>query len=256
MMKLTIYVEPHDPRAEAHIDHLEAGQKSPAAALSKLMLDVLADPAKLKAFLAAFGLGSPRPVSPDLTYPPPWEDTGDFVEGGPAPEPPPASPVAVAPSPEAGEGEAAMLKHAALLHEGEGAFDALVRTWVSNYGVEIAPQPDRQGALMACFGGHGRAASTYIRERGGLAGACIDAVVRQGLTPADEAVSLGKHVALNMVQVGSALGVPLDTFLERSMFSRDLTPEAPVPGMLHPGEFDRSSLPLPTGTGAASDAGR
>lgn len=337
MMKLTIYVEPHDPRAEAHIDHLEAERKSAGSALNKLVLDTLSDPARLKDMLSLLGIGGSR-GSLDPLVAGTWanaagqpfpsaagmqqyrrkaiggphfgQTVASVVEEGPgvfswyteadgsgssptlvlaveaadnslasagydlmpglldaylhgwgegqktadAPSPAPAAPVPEAPSPSemVSDAEAAMLRHASALNEGEGAFDALARVWVSNYGVENAPQPDRQGALMACFSGHGRAASLYIRERGGLAGACIDSIVRQSLAPADEAVQLGKHVALNMVQVGSALGVPLDTLLERSMFSRELTPEPPAPGTLPPEEFDRSKLPLPTG----ADVGR
>lgn len=252
MMKLTLYVESYDRHTEAHIDHLENERKGVGSALNKLVLDVLSDPAKLKDVLSAFGIGGSRPYRENdvasLDFPAGGTRQPADLPADVSSSPAPAAPEAPSPSAMASDTEAAMLKHAALLHEGEGSFDALTRTWVSNYGVENAPQPDRQGALMACFSGHGRAASLYIRERGGLAGACIDAIVRQGLTPADEAVQLGKHVALNMVQVGSALGVPLDTFLERSMFSRELTPEMPEPGMLPPVEFDRSHLPLPSGT--------
>lgn len=170
----------------------------------------------------------------------------------PAPSPLPTAPASPPPAVAVVEDvEAAMLKHAAMLHEGEGAFDALTRTWVQNFGVEQAPQPDRTSALMACFTGHGRAASIYIRERGGLAGACIDSIVRQSLVPPDEAVALGQVISLNMVQVGSAIGVPLDTLLEKSMFRRDLHKDTPPPGTLPPGEFDRSHLDLPDGSGKA-----
>jgi hypothetical protein len=105
----------------------------------------------------------------------------------------------------------------ALVEAGMGALSALCRQWVVNMDVPDAVQPDRQSLLMGAFAGYGKAISAYVRERGGLAGACIDAIVRTGLRAPDDAALLGKRVALAMVQVGSALALPLDMLLERSL---------------------------------------
>jgi hypothetical protein len=95
-----------------------------------------------------------------------------------------------------------------------------MRTWAQNFEVEDAPQPDRAGALMAVFVGYPRSVEAYIRERGGLAGACIDTLAREGIVTPDAAESIGKRIALNIVQVGSAIGLPTDGLIERSLVRR------------------------------------
>lgn len=104
------------------------------------------------------------------------------------------------------------------LYEGAEAFGKLVATWLQNFAVEGAPQPDRISALMGAFTFHGRVVGAYIRERGGLVGACVDSIVQRNLAHPEAAVLLGKKIALNMVQIGSTMAVPLDELLERSMY--------------------------------------
>lgn len=235
MLKLTIYIEPHTP--------------AKAASPMGNALALLNDPERLKATIAAFreafeGYAPPAPATelPESIY----RQNKPSVVAEPAPLP--ATPPAAENAPEApvaSANETAMLRYSAMLYEGEQCFDTLIRTWVQNYGVDTAPQPDRVGSLMGAITGHGPAFGAYVRERGGLAGACIDSIVRQSLVAVEDAVRLGQDVALNMVQVGSGVGVPMDTLLEKSMFRRELHDEPPAPGTLPATEFDRSTLPLP-----------
>lgn len=126
--------------------------------------------------------------------------------------------------------------HAAIeaqIEDGTRAWAPVVRLWAQNYSVEDAPQPDRAGALMAVMNGHGRAATAYIRERGGLAGACIDTLAREGIVAPGDAVTLGKRIALNMMQVGTAIGLPIDHLIERSLLNREEPDDAmPRGGLL------------------------
>lgn len=235
MLKLTIYIEPHTP--------------AKAASPMGNALAFLNDPERLKATIAALreafeGHVPPAPATelPESIY----RQNKPSVVAEPAPLP--ATPPAAENAPEApaaSANETAMLRYSAMLYEGEQCFDVLIRTWTQNYGADAAPQPDRVGALMGAIHGHGPAFGAYVRERGGLAGACIDSIVRQSLVAVEDAVKLGQDVALNMVQVGSAVGVPLDTLLEKSMFRRELHDAPPAPGTLPAAEFDRSNLPLP-----------
>jgi hypothetical protein len=127
--------------------------------------------------------------------------------------------------------EARAQVRAAQVAEGAGAFGALVRTWVQNFDVEGAPQPDRADALMGAIAGYGPAVAAYVRERGGLAGAVLDTLLRERLSPPDGAVALSKKAALNMVNVGSALRIPMDRLLERSLLlNLPSDPERPAWG--------------------------
>lgn len=256
MLKFTVYVEPY-----------AAPKSADASLIAANTLAVLTDPVKLKligtildnlfghAARASDGSEAPEAgaVSAGAAASPGEHIHRQNVSSGEPVAPaeastapaPVAAPQASAAGSLAESREAAMNRHAALLLEGEQSFDVLIRTWTQNYGATEAPQPDRVGSLMGCITGHGPAVGAYIRERGGLAGACIDSIVRQSLVAVEDAVRLGQDVALNMVQVGSAVGVPLDTLLEKSMFRRELHDKPPTPGTLPATEFDRSTLPLP-----------
>jgi hypothetical protein len=120
----------------------------------------------------------------------------------------------------------------AQIEDGTRAWAPVVRTWAQNFEVEDAPQPDRAGSLMAVFNGHGRSATAYIRERGGLAGACIDTLARENIVAPDAAESIGKRIALNMVQVGTAIGLPIDHLIERSLLRRENPDTLPLHGGL------------------------
>jgi hypothetical protein len=144
----------------------------------------------------------------------------------PAPAPvAPAAPVEDA-------ADAAELAHLKLIEEGTRAWVSVVRTWASNFEVEDAPQPDRASALMAVFSGYPRAVNAYIRERGGLAGACIDTLARENITAPDAAEKIGRRMALNMVQVGTAIGLPVDHLIEKSLLRRDDPDTIPLHGGL------------------------
>jgi hypothetical protein len=118
------------------------------------------------------------------------------------------------------EADAAEDAHDRRIKDGAAAWAPLMRTWAQNFEVDDAPQPDRAGALMAVFVGYPRSVEAYIRERGGLAGACIDTLAREGVVTPDAAESIGKRIALNIVQVGSAIGLPTDGLIERSLMRR------------------------------------
>jgi hypothetical protein len=116
--------------------------------------------------------------------------------------------------------DAAEAEHDRRIKDGASAWAPLMRTWAQNFEVGDAPQPDRAGALMAVFVGYPISVGAYIRERGGLAGACIDTLAREGIVTPDAAESIGKRIALNIVQVGSAIGLPTDGLIERSLVRR------------------------------------
>lgn len=113
--------------------------------------------------------------------------------------------------------------------EGTYAFEALMRTWVVNFEVENAPQPDRYAAFLAAFTGYSGQVNAYIRSRGGLGGACVDTLARTGIVAPEDAEKIGKRIAVNLVPIGTAMGIPLDGLLERSLYTRDLD-AAPVKG--------------------------
>ncbi len=118
-------------------------------------------------------------------------------------------------------------EHDRLLEEGTGAWDQLMSTWTRNFESD-GPQPDRAAALMNVASLYGRVSEVYIRERGGLVGACCDSIVRQNLVAPDEAMILAKKVALNIVQVGSALALSFDRLLEKSMFAPARLPDGTI----------------------------
>ena len=120
----------------------------------------------------------------------------------------------------------------ARLAEGMRAWTPVVRTWASNFEVEDAPQPDRPAALMAVFSFHSRSVMAYLRERGGLAGACIDTLARENIVAPEDAAPVGRRMALNMVQVGTAIGLPIDHLIERSLLQRDAPETLPLTGGL------------------------
>jgi hypothetical protein len=110
------------------------------------------------------------------------------------------------------------------VEEGARAFEKLIRTWITNFQPDLPPgessklaQPDRAGALMGAFAGYGKAIGAYIRSRGGMAGAVTDTLLTHNMSGPEGVVRLGKQVALNIVQVGSTLALPLDQLLERSV---------------------------------------
>lgn len=140
----------------------------------------------------------PPPVPPAAEFRWPSRDAASKVE------PPP-----VRPDPDAAVGEE--------LSVGQDAFISFVRVWIQNFGVEGAPQPDRAAAMMGVANGYGKAVTRYVRERGGLAGAVLDALVLANLCAPEDAALLARKVALNMVQVGSALALPMDRLIERSL---------------------------------------
>lgn len=132
-----------------------------------------------------------------------------------------------------------------LIAEGAAAWHTLLSTWIQNWGVDGAPQPDRTEALMTAFGAYSKEVSAYVRERGGLGGACIDTLVNARMVPPDEAVQTGKRLALNLVQVGTALGIPLDKLVEASLITETgkLSATPPTPGMVQDLLDDRNRPP-------------
>lgn len=150
----------------------------------------------------------------------PFRAPNPLREAAPAPVPEkPAHPFA---------GEAERLMDPAVL-EGTYAFEALMRTWVTNFEVEDAPQPDRYAAFLACFTGYSGQVNAYIRSRGGLGGACVDTLARTGIVAPEDADKIGKRIAVNLVPIGTSMGIPLDGLLERSLYTRDLD-NAPIKG--------------------------
>jgi len=154
----------------------------------------------------------------------PFRTPNPLREAAPAPAPQeaPAKPV----HPFAGEAE--RLMDADVL-EGTYAFEALMRTWVTNFEVEDAPQPDRYAAFLAAFTGYSGQVNAYIRSRGGLGGACVDTLARTGIVAPEDAARIGKRIAVNLVPIGTSMGIPLDGLLERSLYTRNLD-DAPIKG--------------------------
>lgn len=153
-----------------------------------------------------------------------------------APPPPPAAPAPY---------ESRYGDLDSLVAEGAAAWHTLLSTWIQNWGVDGAPQPDRTEALMTAFGAYSNEVSAYVRERGGLGGACIDTLVNARMVPPDEAVQTGKRLALNLVQVGTALGIPLDKLVEASLITETgkLSATPPTPGMVQDLLDDRNRPP-------------
>jgi len=150
----------------------------------------------------------------------------------PTPAPAPAAPEAPAAAPARPVHPFADPEEARMdpdVREGTYAFEALMRTWVVNFEVENAPQPDRYAAFLACFTGYSAQVNAYIRSRGGLGGACIDTLARTGIVSPEDAERIGKRIAVNLVPIGTAMGIPLDGMLERSLYTRDVD-SAPVKG--------------------------
>lgn len=145
----------------------------------------------------------------------------------PTPKPPPAPAPAPRPVHPFADPEEANIPADVL--EGTYAFEALMRTWVVNFEVENAPQPDRYAAFLAAFTGYSGQVNAYIRSRGGLGGACVDTLARTGIVAPEDAEKIGKRIAVNLVPIGTAMGIPLDGLLERSLYTRDLD-AAPVKG--------------------------
>lgn len=154
----------------------------------------------------------------------PFRTPNPLREAAPAPAPQeaPAKPV----HPFAGDAE--RLMDAEVL-EGTYAFEALMRTWVTNFEVEDAPQPDRHAAFLAAFTGYSAQVNAYIRSRGGLGGACVDTLARTGIVAPEDAARIGKRIAVNLVPIGTSMGIPLDGMLERSLYTRDID-SAPIKG--------------------------
>ena len=149
----------------------------------------------------------------------------------PAPEPVAAAPVAEYPD--------------ALIDAGRQAFGRLVTAWASNFGVLDAPQPDRTSLLVACFSGYRLATLAYIRSMGGLATACIDALLLGGMVAPDGANLLGRQIALNMVQVSGSVGMHLDRLLEAGFYQSIDNPH------VAPEDRDAVLLATPLGGGIA-----
>ena len=153
---------------------------------------------------------------------------------GPVVVPPPSAPSSSAPTDADTQGvdADADAEIEARLAEGMRAWTPVVRTWASNFEVEDAPQPDRPAALMAVFSFHSRGVMAYLRERGGLAGACIDTLARENIVAPEDAEHVGRRMALNMVQVGTAIGLPIDHLIERSLLQRAEPETLPLSGGL------------------------
>ncbi len=117
-----------------------------------------------------------------------------------------------------------------LLIEGMNSLGQLVSLWNTNWGVEGAPQPARDAALLAAWTGHGRAIAVYVRENGGLVGAVQDRILGLSIGDPATALALAKTYATEIVALGTAaFALPLDELLEVSMFK---DPEGPLSGGL------------------------
>ena len=102
---------------------------------------------------------------------------------------------------------------------GRDRWGSLITTWVINFDA-LGEQPDRMSMLMAvAAGAQSKAVVLYIRSRGGLAGATLDSLLTMGFG-ADTSPMLAKKIALNIVQVGTVAGLPMDKLLERSLYCR------------------------------------
>ena len=102
---------------------------------------------------------------------------------------------------------------------GRDRWGSLIATWVINFDA-LGEQPDRMSMLMAvAAGAQSKAVVLYIRSRGGLAGATLDSLLTMGFG-ADTSPMLAKKIALNIVQIGTVAGLPVDKLLERSLYCR------------------------------------
>lgn len=156
------------------------------------------------------------PTAPVPPYP---REALDLNTGLPLTNLPPAPPAPPAPLPVPTITAPDLEKRLADIVQGRDVFGQLVRDWCNNFEVDGAPQPDRVGRLLSVFTGYGRVTSGYIREKGGLASAVIDALLGQNLCGADVAVALGKRIAGNMAQVATVMSIPLDGLMEKSLFT-------------------------------------
>lgn len=183
---------------------------------------------------------------PEMT-PQPYED-----EGGNEPEivATPGGPVRVVPQEAKPSAEAESFKPPEP-SEGELAFRGLVALWMTNWSrqppelglIDGPAQPDRYGALLSMMTARSGPVLKYVRAMGGLVGAVHDCLLRLSIGLPEHALTTAKHVASEMVALGSRMALPLDQWLEKSMFT---DPEAPPTGGLaiDAVKFD---TPLPQG---------
>lgn len=162
--------------------------------------------------------------------------TAEGTAETPAPVAPAPAPVAATPVAEYPD---------ALIDAGRQAFGRLVTAWASNFGALDAPQPDRTSLLVACFSGYRIATLAYVRSMGGLATACIDALLLGGIVAPDAANLLGRQIALNMVQVSGSVGMHLDRLLEAGFYRSIDNPH------VAPEDRDAVLLATPLGGGVA-----
>ena len=146
------------------------------------------------------------------------------------------------------EEDAKQAAHDEAVATGRGALTRLVMLWSQNFGVLDAPQPDRPSLLTACFTGYRHQTIYHVKVLGGLATACIDALLNGGAVTPEHANLLGRKIALNMVQVGSLCGVPLDRLMERSFYN----PDIPVPDGWTDAQRDATLLATPLRGGIAA----
>jgi hypothetical protein len=103
------------------------------------------------------------------------------------------------------------------LRLGRLKFAELVRTWTLNFNVEGAVQPARGDKLMATFSGMGSGnVIKHIKACGGLTTAVMDVLVENH--EPDVALSLAKDIALNMVQCGSVMAIPIQRWIEANVY--------------------------------------
>lgn len=138
---------------------------------------------------------------------------------------PPAAP------PDADPEEQRMMAHAARLQEGRERFAAFVSKWNQNFGVEDAPQPDRNSALMALTAYGMGPTLEYIASRGGLTGAVLDVLVSVLNFDPAASVRLAKRLAINIATVDSAMRVRiLSDYLESSVDREKEIDDSPIRG--------------------------
>lgn len=102
------------------------------------------------------------------------------------------------------------------LAKGRRAFEKLLRTWIQNFGVEGAEQPDRAEAMRALANGRNSfRVLAYVKEQGGLTYA-VNALLPELLEQIDFDVyrKLVLDVAGNMTQVSSILFPDLSDLYE------------------------------------------
>lgn len=110
---------------------------------------------------------------------------------------------------------------------GEEKHAALIETWLRNWKVDTAPQPDRTNALLSTYTGWLRPWKAYLRWKGGLASGTRDALLKGHHCLPEDADALAKAVASEIAAVGSTLSLPVDGFLEASLFT---DPNGPLRG--------------------------